>query len=755
MTRKIIFPALLLYLIGLFVRLEGIGGVSPGPDERHWLSRSRRVVAKLTNGDYSSATTHLGHPGLPPSLAIAASQYFAKKWNGHYSLNQGDRLYLDRLIAARVAIALLASLIFPLIFFAAQYLFGIEIAALATLLLIFDPLHIHLSHVAHIDSSLVVFGAACAISFMAGEWQQRLAFKLLAGVFWGLAIAVKPTAVALLPALFGIRMISILRRRCQGEHTESFVSWSDFWTVIVGHLTLAAIWTKLSDPRHNFIKFHHVNPKICKQIGNLGEFLQLHSSLIALTVLLTLAAAAVIFRSRTNNLRRIYYHLSMIFLIAGLLLLLISSAPLLLQNTIRFWGWVFGLSKETHKAYGTAQSMDRIGYLEIWLRRLPSMIIIGWIIGLFALALRRIRESLSAKQLEGLILALLIPISFTLLLGISSKQAIRYVLPAFPAVYLFAAWGIWQGCTALAIGLQRVSTTFSRRALVSCAAAAIVLLQTSFTYSWRPHFDLFFNSLTGGISTAVARGFSIDPSGYEEALAIIQAEADSTGKKQRVSIGGDRELMIFSYRRMFGDEASSLDFFTLHSGYSSDWLIEFPAFEDDREQIPGYCGRLSLVSRLEVRGQRVYSLYRIGPSHYDEPFVIPLSHGFHTAGQGYVDAHNHEFREAVPGRDHPGSLHFGQSFHPSPGTYRVRFELLLLDDKLPEANIEKTLVELSIGNKYDKQVLARDLKPNEPVFVSIECTEQEPVNLPIEVNWKGVARVALGEIVIERVPGAQ
>ena len=63
----------MILAIALSFRFFSLGELACQSDERLWVERSFEVVERLKT-DPRQATTHLGHPGVTPSLIMGAAQ---------------------------------------------------------------------------------------------------------------------------------------------------------------------------------------------------------------------------------------------------------------------------------------------------------------------------------------------------------------------------------------------------------------------------------------------------------------------------------------------------------------------------------------------------------------------------------------------------------------------------------------------------------------------------------------------------------
>ena len=115
--KKLFIVLFAIYLAALTVRLYDLNSDDYQADEYHWIDRSRGIIERFTEGDYLNLTSHLDHPGIPPAVLMAIAEVFAQKYNNFYGYQRGDLEYVDSLRAARTIIAIVSSLVVPLIFY--------------------------------------------------------------------------------------------------------------------------------------------------------------------------------------------------------------------------------------------------------------------------------------------------------------------------------------------------------------------------------------------------------------------------------------------------------------------------------------------------------------------------------------------------------------------------------------------------------------------------------------------------------------
>ncbi|CAN5727944.1 hypothetical protein BH10CHL1_BH10CHL1_39310 [soil metagenome] len=204
---------LLLFLVALLApRLTQLNHFV-NSDERKWLARSANFYLALTQHDWVN-TYQKEHPGVTVTWAGAAGflwgyPAYAHETPGaflgedldleHFLRAHGQR-ELDLLIAGRVFLILMGAVALTLAFLIAQRLLGLAVATVGFLLIAFDPFHIALSRMLHIDGSEANFVCLALIAFLQyllGGRQWR--YLIMAGIAAGLAWLTKVPALFLAP----------------------------------------------------------------------------------------------------------------------------------------------------------------------------------------------------------------------------------------------------------------------------------------------------------------------------------------------------------------------------------------------------------------------------------------------------------------------------------------------------------------------------------------------------------------------------
>lgn len=539
---RILLSVLAVWVASLALRLWGISDAPLFTDERLWINRAQRLLHRL-HEDPISATTFLGHPGVPPTILMAVAQKSAALWNTTWGAASGEPFFLGLVNATRLPVALVSSLLAPLTILLLHRVAGLGVAATAGAALAFDPYLLACSRMAHLDAVMATLCLLTIYFYHCGTIRGDLRLKALAGLSWGLAVATKPTAVFLIPSFVAYRVMrEALRRRglpIAGE--EGIVSWSDFGAVYLGHLLFALIYTRLWFHRSDYLTRLHVHNPLAGGEYALGIWLQQHS-LLAITVCASLLVALLVSANRfRREKRRLHYHLACISAALLSLYLPVWLVPQVVENLIRFWTWAFGLSHEAARAFVTNVpiAVHPDGYLELALAHLPSAISLAAVGGCVAFLFRRYRLHISVEGTTLLTLLVTLLLFWFVFLGMADKQSWRYALPILVCVYWLAAFFLAQVVPA-ALRTPRAAPLLS----------TVLIATTLFAATQMGSYGFFFRSdLSGGLSAHIARGYGIEHFTSPKLTALLTDGQRTPGKPRRVMVYGDVPLQSLGIRK--------------------------------------------------------------------------------------------------------------------------------------------------------------------------------------------------------------
>ncbi len=753
-----VFLLLAVLMLAFSFRLSAIRTTGPNPDEAHWVLRAGTMLDRINEGHPENITSHLGHPGIPAAAIMALGQEVASLWNAALHVEPYSKWYIDALAASRFANALFSSLIFVVLLFSSYRLIGFSAVMLATVLLALDCQHISLTRIAHIDGALTLLATSCLLLGYYAERSRSIWAKLAAGLLWGMAVATKPTAVTLLGCFFAYK---VFRRWYCSRYLENpppLLEWSDIWAVVVGHAFLGVTYTKLWNPNNTYVTKHLIDPPFVGWVNSANATLL--ASPLFLSALLGVTALCLL-RLRSLKFSKLEFHLLNLLTLASCLLLAVGFFPVTIGNFSRFWYWVAGLSNRNHEAYGMVWSPPAYGYLEIWVRRLPSLILIGLFFAI-AFFLRRQRQvwNLETAERAAFLCALFAAaVIWTLPLGISAKQTTRYVVPMFPAIFLFAGWGLVQLFSSFCEysnwrSLGRPFAGSSVAQVKGALLALIIIAQGMITRSWYPNYALYFNSLTGGIGGALSHSFVLSPLGYETALERIHQEALLSNQKQHVEVFGDLELMKYAYARMYPKESrKKVVFRRYQNGIGSRWVLAFSSFVRRGKESFGDTSRFTPEFTLQEHGATVFQLLRVVVPTFSEKEIIPVSQGARAEGVVREFASDGDVVIANPKQSGDGYINFDQYVRVHPGRYRVSYLLALLPDAKSETGVlpENRVIRLEFSTACTRTLLRSELSSFRLMEYSFECNFTAPTRAQLSAYWFGKTALRLGDMTIQRL----
>ncbi len=232
--------ALAVVIIAIFLpRIMALGHFV-SPDENLWLYRSANFYFALGQRDFA-ATYQREHPGVTVMWAGTAAfliRYPGYRGSGlgqveadqfHYYMNNFSEVTpLEILITARLILLIGHVLILALSYWFARDLVGTIPALISFLLLAFDPFHIYLTRILHLDglsSNLILLSL---LSFVSFQLRDRVSSLIVSGVAAGLAWLTKSPSFFMIP-ITGVLVLWVLWKRLTAPGPERL--WRRLWAV--------------------------------------------------------------------------------------------------------------------------------------------------------------------------------------------------------------------------------------------------------------------------------------------------------------------------------------------------------------------------------------------------------------------------------------------------------------------------------------------------------------------------------------------
>ncbi|MER3438760.1 MAG: hypothetical protein C4346_14855, partial [Chloroflexota bacterium] len=195
------------------------------PDESYWLARSANFSQALAHGDFAHTYQYF-HPGVTtmwlgslgllwtdPHYARDATSQVPQPSNRIVPVLRARGVEpIDALAAGRAAVVLATVMILGGAYWYATNLFGLASGIAGTLLLAFDPFHVGLSRLLHVDglaSSLSLLSLLAMLSAI--DSRSRWRDLLVSGAAAGLAWLTRSTALFLVPLVAAMLAITTWR----------------------------------------------------------------------------------------------------------------------------------------------------------------------------------------------------------------------------------------------------------------------------------------------------------------------------------------------------------------------------------------------------------------------------------------------------------------------------------------------------------------------------------------------------------------
>ena len=229
------------------------------PDEINWFERSTRFLQALNQGKYLD-TYQTEHPGVTLMwIGSAAYEIYLREFriqNPDYR----DQLTLDYfirdvarqhplmiLIESRIILALINTVIILLAYWYARRIIGIGPALIGFALIAFDPFHLALTRIMHLDGLLADFYLLSLLAYISYTQERRLLALVVSGVSAGLAWLTKSPGFVLIPTIGGVALFQLWQKLRQGmQRSRIRIVWQAAWPLVVwglsGVFVFAAAW---------------------------------------------------------------------------------------------------------------------------------------------------------------------------------------------------------------------------------------------------------------------------------------------------------------------------------------------------------------------------------------------------------------------------------------------------------------------------------------------------------------------------------
>lgn len=249
-----------LALVLLAISLPHLAGLARfvTPDEYLWLARSANFYEALTRRDYAS-TYQAAHPGVTIMWAGAAGLSlvypdYLKSDPGQVDTDRFHELMeargvpvslLEVLRAERLVMVVAQLVVLALSYFYARRLFGTLPALLGFLFIAFDPFHLGLTRLLHLDGMLANLLFLSLLAFLVFLVNRRVVNLLVSAAAGGLAFLTKSPGVVMLPVIGALVLVELWRATRQDGFSWR-LAWHSLWPVLAwlatGAVVIFAFW---------------------------------------------------------------------------------------------------------------------------------------------------------------------------------------------------------------------------------------------------------------------------------------------------------------------------------------------------------------------------------------------------------------------------------------------------------------------------------------------------------------------------------
>jgi 4-amino-4-deoxy-L-arabinose transferase-like glycosyltransferase len=420
------------------------------PDEHLWLTRSANFYYALSHLDFTN-TYQRQHPGVTIMWAGALGfiwQYPLYRGTGlgqiNYTTlerylrnNQASVTALDLLVAGRTVVVAGQTLVLLLAYLCAVPLIGFGPAFLGFLLIAFDPFHVALTRLLHLDGLLADLMLLSLLAYLHFSRSRRIWSLALSGAAAGLSWLTKSPGFILVPVVGLLALFEMWKNRASfHRHSWARLSWKHLWPPVawglVGVVTFVALWPAM-----------WVAP--------------------------------------LNMLRRVF-SMATTYAEEG------HSSPVFFDGTVFSEG---GIGPEYLQFYP-------LTYL--WRSTPTTLIGLGLFLAAALVWRKAARQGHASQTAAGYTVGslLLMCLIFWLVMDVGSKKFDRYLLPVYPPLELLAGMGWWAAASWLA---QRVSGPMTggwRRALTPLLLVVAVAAHGWLTAATYPYYLSYYNPLLGG-----------------------------------------------------------------------------------------------------------------------------------------------------------------------------------------------------------------------------------------------------------------
>lgn len=464
-------------------------------DEPKWLARSGNFYLALAKGDLANTFTR-EHPGVTVTWAGMAGllwrypDYVRDAPGQLTDSSQIEPIIRDHgkqpvqvLAEGRVFMVLLVTLVLGAAFYTAIQLLGSGWALAGFALIAFDPFHLALSRLLHLDglvSSLMLLSILAFLNFSSQETRGRNKFLILSAVAAGLAWLTKSPAFFLVPFIGFVAVIDLLRKRNLSRQLKAREAWrAAGWLAIwaaIGALIFVLLWPAM-----------WVNPvNTLKRV--LGE------------------AATYAEEGHSTD---VYFNGAVISSDPGRVL---NGAE---QHLYGPWAKIRIVGDE-----------GRLFYPITYLWRTTPVVLVGLALAALGIFLPRgVQEEGNHRWVAGVLV--LFAFLYTIFMTLGSKKFDRYLLPVYAPLDLVAGMGWVMAARWLVERIPQIQTRFG----VPVLLGVVILAQAYGALGTYPYYLSYYNPLMGGGEKAPQVMMVGWGEGLDQAARYLNNKPDAQGLK--------------------------------------------------------------------------------------------------------------------------------------------------------------------------------------------------------------------------------
>ncbi|MDM8532335.1 glycosyltransferase family 39 protein [Anaerolineales bacterium HSG25] len=245
-------------------------------DEPLFMEQARQFMLGLSEGDWGQ-TMGIGYPAIPLMWWSAPAIYMI-------SLLPDGSESLTAYAAGRVANGLVCGLLLLLLYQFSRRLWNRDAALIGVVLLALDPFLLGYNRLLHIAAPLALFMTLTGLTYLLWWRENRPRWAMLTGLFLGLSLLTKSTALLLFPMLgliFLSQTISLHRNNSDLTGTSSasqnslgLIVFHHFLVLLTSMLTFFLLWPAMwvTPVEALSLTFGKLFTDQAAGVGNLGMF---------------------------------------------------------------------------------------------------------------------------------------------------------------------------------------------------------------------------------------------------------------------------------------------------------------------------------------------------------------------------------------------------------------------------------------------------------------------------------------------------